>query len=326
MIGAEPGEPGHPGAGIPFVTLAGVASRLATRSLSLSLLVAFGCSAGPDDGGLDALGKADEENEFDMVGRIDVDMAIDHTTVPGKVSVTSLFSEGTAPFNVRVESETGEIVLELHGPLDGDTGKFDPLHERSQLVEGAGAHVFGFAPPESGFYIALVRDARDRAVPFTLQYTSAEAERFKFDLGDRIQGMRSKTKDETEARASWQSACDRWRKMILRLSLADTQLVDCGTPDFDDDEGQVESRGQGRIALPAGIAEVVSTDDDQGEVTATSAVDYLDRCDERLTAAKERLGDRMVSGACGFKSAVHLVVLGNESETITAHPELFLTP
>src|SRR5262245_28046624 len=148
-------------------------SRLATRSLALSLaLLAVGCAAEADDGGLDALGKADEDNNFDMVGRINVDMAIDHTTVPGMISVTSLFSEGTDPSHVRVESETGEIVLELWGPLDPETNLFDPLHERSRLITGAGADVFGFAPPEPGFYLALVRDAQDRAVPFTLEYTS----------------------------------------------------------------------------------------------------------------------------------------------------------
>jgi hypothetical protein len=118
---------------------------------------------------------------------------------------------------VFVTSDTGELVLELHGPLNPDTGKFNPMHERSQLVTGVGAHVLGFVPPTPGFYIALVHEASEEPVPFTLQYSAAEkGEHVRFDIGsDRLIGARIKARTRQRR---WQlgKTCGRWETLCSR--------------------------------------------------------------------------------------------------------------
>lgn len=281
----------------------------------------LGCSVEADDGGLGALDSADEENEFDLAGRLDIDMQRDFATKPGKKATFGLHAADTNPFDVRVDSDEGELVLELHGPLNPETGKLGPLRERSQLTAGTGAHVFGFAPPKAGFYIALVSDVRDRAIPITLSYTAADSEAVRFDLAGSLRGGRHE--DAADAAEDWEAACAQWKTLMLRLSVAKIQNLDCGAPDNDDDH--VSSIVRARFAVTgAAFAEPESVE--QPAIEASSADGWLAMCTSRLLAAKEMHGEAMLGGSCGLISSSASGVGDVIIETIRSRPVLFLAP
>jgi hypothetical protein len=163
-----------------------------------------------------------DSKDFDIIPGLEINKFISHTLVPNKTMLLELNAPTLDPFSVRVDAPDGDITLELWGPLLANN-LFAPLRARSTLLPGLQTHVIGFVPPETGHYVALVRDAQGRAIPVTLKYVRSMGPAARFNVtGDGEQLFGESSTDPTAARQSWDDACSRWKQQMLDLSGADS--------------------------------------------------------------------------------------------------------
>jgi hypothetical protein len=292
---------------------------------ALCLVGCAGRAADPDpevaiDGRSDA-------SDFDGVGFLNIDdKPLKHTLMANKTMVVALVATTLDPFSVQVDAPAGDITLQLLGPLDEQTlSSFGALRARSTLLPGLQTHVFGFVPPQTGRYIALVSDAQGRAVDVTFQYVKAMAPAARFDVkaGELLGGSNA---DPAAWRPSWDEECSFWKQQMLDLSGGNVEQLDCGTPASNPNDNHLFSNPLMTIAI-AGDAFTAPSIMEDGLLIEADSVKSLDKqCAARLTDAKGRFGARFLAATCAFKKLSGGVLPSGASPTIDAQPTLYLAP